>query len=76
VSYLSGLLIGEELHQQKLDGQEVIAIGAPALTARYALVLGKRGVRVQPSAPRQRGRVGRRCIDHDHSTASAASTAR
>lgn len=47
-SYLSGLLIGEELYLQKLpSGGEVIAIGAAALTARYALALGQRGVRVR-----------------------------
>ncbi len=47
-SYLSGLLIGEELRAQDLsDGAEVIAIGAPALTARYALALGQKGVRVR-----------------------------
>ncbi|MDI1283250.1 MAG: 2-dehydro-3-deoxygalactonokinase [Reyranella sp.] len=46
-SYLSGLLIGEELRTQELpSGREVIAIGAPALTARYALALGQRGVKV------------------------------
>lgn len=47
-SYLSGLLIGEELYLQKLPpGHEVIAIGAAALTARYALALGKMGARVR-----------------------------
>lgn len=47
-SYLSGLLIGEELAQQKLEpGSEVIVIGAPALTARYALALGKKGAKVR-----------------------------
>lgn len=47
-SYLSGLLIGEELRVQDLsDGAEVIAIGTPALTARYALALGRKGVRVR-----------------------------
>ena len=47
-SYLSGLLIGEELGQQPLpsDG-EVIVIGASALVARYALALGERGVKVR-----------------------------
>ena len=44
-SYLSGLLIGEELRTQSLDGAgEVILIGAPELTARYALALGEVGV--------------------------------
>lgn len=47
-SYLSGLLIGEELRLQELPaGREVIAIGAAALTARYALALGQRGARVR-----------------------------
>ncbi|MGQ0584152.1 MAG: 2-dehydro-3-deoxygalactonokinase [Reyranella sp.] len=47
-SYLSGLLIGEELRLQDLPaGREVIAIGAAALTARYALALGQRGARVR-----------------------------
>jgi 2-dehydro-3-deoxygalactonokinase len=47
-SYLSGLLIGEELQQQKLPtGGEVIAIGASALTARYGLALKQRGVAVR-----------------------------
>ena len=42
-SYLSGLLIGEELRTQ-LPGSEVVLIGAPALTARYALALKEAGV--------------------------------
>ena len=47
-SYLSGLLIGQELRGQKLqEGSEVIANGAPALTARYALALGQRGASVR-----------------------------
>ena len=47
-SYLSGLLIGEELRGQDLPaGREIIAIGAPALTARYALALGQWDVRVR-----------------------------
>lgn len=47
-SYLSGLLIGEELRVQELpSGREVIAIGAAALTARYALAVGQRGTRVR-----------------------------
>ncbi|HZF85221.1 MAG TPA: 2-dehydro-3-deoxygalactonokinase [Burkholderiaceae bacterium] len=39
-SYLSGLLIGEELRVQPLDTRaDVVLIGAPALTARYSLAL-------------------------------------
>ncbi len=47
-SYLSGLLIGEELKQQKLTASgEVIVIGASALVERYALALGEKGLRVR-----------------------------
>ncbi|WP_425068190.1 2-dehydro-3-deoxygalactonokinase [Reyranella sp.] len=47
-SYLSGLLIGEELRAQRLPaGREVVVIGAPALTARYALALGQKGATVR-----------------------------
>ena len=47
-SYLSGLLIGEELKQQKLpENGEVIAIGASALVDRYALALRKKGAKVR-----------------------------
>ena len=45
-SYLSGLLIGEEIGQQTLSG-EVIVIGASALVERYALALGERGTTVR-----------------------------
>jgi 2-dehydro-3-deoxygalactonokinase len=46
-SYLSGLLIGEELRTQDVfSGQDVIVIGASALTARYALALRQRGTKV------------------------------
>ena len=38
-SYLSGLVIGEELRGRSLDAREVVLIGAPALTQRYALAL-------------------------------------
>jgi 2-dehydro-3-deoxygalactonokinase len=38
-SYLSGLVIGEELRARALHGTEVVLIGAPELTARYALAL-------------------------------------
>jgi 2-dehydro-3-deoxygalactonokinase len=47
-SYLSGLLIGEELGQQSLlPGTEVIVIGASALVARYALALGRKETKVR-----------------------------
>ena len=43
-SYLSGLLIGEELRTQALDARShVVLIGAPALTQRYALALDAAG---------------------------------
>lgn len=45
-SYLSGLVIGEELRAQPLVAAQapVVVIGAPALTARYRLALDARGV--------------------------------
>ena len=47
-SYLSGLLIGEELRTQPLEnGQDVVLIGAPALTTRYALALSSAGVKTK-----------------------------
>jgi 2-dehydro-3-deoxygalactonokinase len=47
-SYLSGLLVGEELRQQKLPERgEVIVIGAAALVERYALALGAKGAKVR-----------------------------
>ncbi len=47
-SYLSGLVIGEELRMQHLNGGEhVIAIGDPALTQRYERALAQRDVRVR-----------------------------
>jgi len=47
-SYLSGLLIGEELGRQELpESGEVIVIGASALVERYALALGARGAIVR-----------------------------
>lgn len=45
-SYLSGLLIGEEIGRQALP-TEVIVIGASALVERYALALGERGAKVR-----------------------------
>jgi len=48
-SYLSGLVIGEELRSQELDARPgaVVAIGAPALTQRYALALRLLGVQAR-----------------------------
>ena len=47
-SYLSGLLIGEELRVQALDaGQPVVLVGGAALTQRYALALDTLGVATQ-----------------------------
>jgi 2-dehydro-3-deoxygalactonokinase len=47
-SYLSGLLIGEEIARQELPPSgEVIVIGAPALASRYAFALVKRGTTVR-----------------------------
>ena len=46
-SYLSGLVIGEELRERALRGDEhVVVIGADALTRRYERALALRGVRV------------------------------
>jgi 2-dehydro-3-deoxygalactonokinase len=42
-SYLSGLVIGEELRARALHGLEVVLIGAPALTERYAMALATLG---------------------------------
>jgi 2-dehydro-3-deoxygalactonokinase len=38
-SYLSGLVIGEELRARALHGTEVVLVGNPVLTQRYALAL-------------------------------------
>ena len=47
-SYLSGVLIGEELRTQPLAKvEEVVLIGAPALTARYTLALSALGVKTR-----------------------------
>jgi 2-dehydro-3-deoxygalactonokinase len=44
-SYLSGLVIGEEMRSRAMVGDEtVVLIGDPALTHRYERVLGQRGV--------------------------------
>ena len=45
-SYLSGLLIGEELAREK-PGRDVILIGASGLTARYGLALNQAGANVR-----------------------------
>jgi len=47
-SYLSGLVIGEELKAQTLPrGEPVVVMGAEALTARYEQALAQLGVPVQ-----------------------------
>ena len=47
-SYLSGLVIGEELKSQLLPrGEPVVVMGAEALTARYEQALAQLGVPVQ-----------------------------
>ena len=47
-SYLSGLVIGEELKAQQLPrGEPVVVMGAAALTARYEQALAHLGVPVQ-----------------------------
>ncbi|HEX7435255.1 MAG TPA: 2-dehydro-3-deoxygalactonokinase [Caldimonas sp.] len=47
-SYLSGLVIGEELRCRPLDGvEQVIVIGAPALAQRFKRALRQRGVGVR-----------------------------
>lgn len=47
-SYLSGLVIGEELKAQTLPrGEPVVVMGAEALTARYEQALARLGVPVQ-----------------------------
>ncbi len=47
-SYLSGVVIGEELKSQPLArGERVVVMGAEALTARYEQALGQLGVTVQ-----------------------------
>ena len=47
-SYLSGLVIGAELAAQTFAGAaEVVVIGAPALTGRYAQALAIHGVRAR-----------------------------
>ena len=47
-SYLSGLVVGEELRCRPLDGVgEVIVIGAPALAGRFERALTRRGIGVR-----------------------------
>ena len=47
-SYLSGLVIGEELRTRQLNGgEQVVVIGADALTQRYERALAQRNVRVR-----------------------------
>lgn len=47
-SYLSGLVIGEELRARAPKAQAVVLIGSPALTARYALALAAFGCEARP----------------------------
>lgn len=50
-SYLSGIVIGEELRSRALRGTEhIVLIGAPALTQRYARALASLGVRSEAVA--------------------------
>jgi len=42
-SYLSGLVIGEELRVRPRDAAEVVLVGSPELTRRYALALATLG---------------------------------
>ncbi|MEJ5990404.1 2-dehydro-3-deoxygalactonokinase [Ramlibacter sp. PS3R-8] len=42
-SYLSGMVIGEELRAAAVARQRAILVGSPALTRRYALALGAAG---------------------------------
>ncbi|HYW56663.1 MAG TPA: 2-dehydro-3-deoxygalactonokinase [Polaromonas sp.] len=47
-SYLSGLVIGEEIGTQTLEpGASVVVIGSDALTERYGFALAQRGVTVE-----------------------------
>lgn len=46
-SYLSGLLIGHELHEHRGDHATVHLVGSPALAQRYALALQHLGVQSQ-----------------------------
>jgi 2-dehydro-3-deoxygalactonokinase len=47
-SYLSGLVIGEEIRTQSLvPGARVVLIGSDTLTERYGYALAQRGVNVQ-----------------------------
>jgi 2-dehydro-3-deoxygalactonokinase len=47
-SYLSGLVIGEELRCRAFDGvEEVVLIGAPVLAERFTRALSQRGLRVR-----------------------------
>ena len=50
-SYLSGLVIGEELRMRSDTSAEVVLIGAPALTQRYALALQALGCESRSLGP-------------------------
>ncbi|HVZ46660.1 MAG TPA: 2-dehydro-3-deoxygalactonokinase [Ramlibacter sp.] len=44
-SYLSGLVIGEELRTRDVEGESVLVVGAPELARRYRLALAAMGAR-------------------------------
>jgi 2-dehydro-3-deoxygalactonokinase len=50
-SYLSGVVIGEELRATQRDGDPVVLVGSPALTRRYALALQARDSTVRSLGP-------------------------
>jgi 2-dehydro-3-deoxygalactonokinase len=51
-SYLSGLVIGDELRAQRLPaGTQLLLVGADALTQRYERALAQRGVSVLRAGP-------------------------
>jgi len=67
-SYLSGLVIGEELRCRPLDGvRQLIVIGAPALAERFERALRRRGIGVRPfgqeAAWRGLWAIGRRAAE-------------
>ncbi|MDO9403741.1 MAG: 2-dehydro-3-deoxygalactonokinase [Polaromonas sp.] len=66
-SWLSGLLIGEELKAQNLSpGSEVVVVGSEVLTARYSLALEQLGVKATPIGPAATWRGLRALADSIH----------